>query len=250
MIQYPVMIRRQLKSNPDIQTGDALERFKDSKKGQSCFVVGNGPSLTIDDLKRINPYDSFAANGIWGVFQECDWRPTYYFLGDPRYARYIDNNIRIPIESAEASFFIYTHLKQYHPCVFEYPNVYFYFQPYRTIYHRIYDKITFKRYPKYSRDITKMIPTAGTITYEMLQVALYMGYSNIYLLGIDHTYQKGEHFRSCHGTKGKPPENLIRWERAYETIKRQAKKRGINVYNATRGGMLEVFERVNLEEII
>jgi hypothetical protein len=38
--------------------------------------------------------------------------------------------------------------------------------------------------------------------------------------------------------------------RGYTFIGENVKKRGTKIYNATRGGMLEVFERVKLEDVL
>ena len=37
---------------------------------------------------------------------------------------------------------------------------------------------------------------------------------------------------------------------AYGKLKEYAEQRGIKIYNATRGGYLEVFERVNLDDLL
>lgn len=36
---------------------------------------------------------------------------------------------------------------------------------------------------------------------------------------------------------------------AYQKIKKYADKKGIKIYNATRGGYLEIFERVNFDTL-
>lgn len=36
----------------------------------------------------------------------------------------------------------------------------------------------------------------------------------------------------------------------FKVAKKYADEHGINIYNATRGGMLEVFPRVNLEDVV
>ena len=36
---------------------------------------------------------------------------------------------------------------------------------------------------------------------------------------------------------------------AYEVAKENAEKKGIKIYNATRGGKLEVFERVDFDSL-
>ena len=37
---------------------------------------------------------------------------------------------------------------------------------------------------------------------------------------------------------------------AYKVAKKYTERTDVKIYNATRGGMLEVFERVNLDEVI
>jgi len=90
-----------------------------------------------------------------------------------------------------------------------------------------------------------------------------MGFSEIVLIGVDHKYSKmiGEDGTIVHSDVKKNHFGEMRelFTSAvfnqkfatldYEIVNREAKKRGIKIYNATRGGCLEVFERKNLYEI-
>ena len=40
-------------------------------------------------------------------------------------------------------------------------------------------------YPKFSDDLTEGIYSGTTVLYAMFQIAVYMGFKNIYLLGVD-----------------------------------------------------------------
>lgn len=228
-----------------------LIRFKNIGEGKRCFIIGNGPSLRKEDLELLKNEFTLASNGIFSMFEQTNWRPTYYFLGDPDYAKFIGDKIKIPINYSKESFLIYTHLEKYPNDIINLENVYFYKQPYRTIFEIIGNKALRQNKPKFSHDVVKCIYSVGTITYEMLQMAIYMGFDEIYLLGIDHNYyKKGAHFNGHKDMNIKPPENLICWEYGYEQAKKQASKRGIKIYNVTRGGYLEVFERKELNEVI
>lgn len=67
----------------DRHTNDQkLLALKDLHRGQHCFIVGNGPSLTIADLDRLQHEITFASNRITLAFEETKWRPTYYTLCD------------------------------------------------------------------------------------------------------------------------------------------------------------------------
>ena len=57
-----------------------LEALKDTHIGETCFVIGNGPSLkarNIDKLKE-NRIFCFASKGIYNIFEETQWRPQIY----------------------------------------------------------------------------------------------------------------------------------------------------------------------------
>ncbi|MCC8155583.1 MAG: hypothetical protein LIP01_16240 [Tannerellaceae bacterium] len=79
--RHKAKMKKQRKENPHLHVGKDLNVFKDTKIGKRCFIVGNGPSLAIDDLNMIAGEDSFASNGIFGLLDKTVWRPTYYFLG-------------------------------------------------------------------------------------------------------------------------------------------------------------------------
>ena len=93
-----------------------------------------------------------------------------------------------------------------------------------------------------------------------------MGFKEIYLLGIDHNYSitrnaKGRLVRREQAGSSYAGgmqsyvnmNNLPRIEEttvAYETAEKLSKKLGIKIYNATRGGKLEAFERVDLDNVL
>jgi hypothetical protein len=114
-------------------------------------------------------------------------------------------------------------------------------------------------------DLTGPVPGVQSVAVMSLMVAMYMGYSDIYLLGAEHdSVRTGiyQHFYSGHpdyvnkdcavGDDGSVTVPLIEeaaalvslW-RQYEAIKRIADEAGIRVYNATCGGALDVFPRVD-----
>ena len=85
-----------------------------------------------------------------------------------------------------------------------------------------------------------------------------MGCKEIYLLGVDcnftgtndHAFNykmsnEGQNMFLEHGD-----EIALRQQKAYKAAKDYADSHGIKIYNATRGGKLEVFERISLEEAI
>lgn len=112
-----------------------------------------------------------------------------------------------------------------------------------------------------------LLPSPQSISIMALLVALDLGFSEICLVGTDHTsvdFQSGQynysHFYT--GQRGNAlgeldaprdlePEfasYLALW-RQYKIIRSIADRRGIRILNATRGGMLDLFPRIELESL-
>ena len=62
----------------------AIQKYKNFYDGQRCFIIGNGPSLTIKDLEKLKAFGeiSIASNSIYNLFPSTDWRPTIYTVHD------------------------------------------------------------------------------------------------------------------------------------------------------------------------
>lgn len=113
--------------------------------------------------------------------------------------------------------------------------------------------------------MSKFLGQGYTVTYGAIQMAIYMGFSEIFLLGIDHNYNiirdaKGRPLKKDDSCSNYPQgmsnyvdmKNLPRIEEstiAYETAEKISRKMGVRIYNATRGGKLDSFERVDFDLI-
>ncbi len=225
---------------------DFFYSIKGSKIGKRCFIIGNGPSLQAKDLDRLVGEDSFAVNEIHRLFSETQWRPTYYIIMD-RYSKSSPEEIR----DVECK---YCFLSSYY---WRYNKV---LRKDAICLHQHYYMNT-NRY-EFSTDIRKYVVCAPTVSYAAMQVAAYMGYSEVYLLGFDHSYsfefdQKGKVVKtgnsSTHFFKDAVQEDIIGdvWgmTKAYEAFRDYAKANNILVRNATRGGKLNVFERVDFDAL-
>ena len=91
-----------------------------------------------------------------------------------------------------------------------------------------------------------------SITHVLIQLAVYMGFKEIYLLGADCNQSKG---KQIHFEEYGVPDTTIDPERernivGYKEVKKYCDNHDVTVYNATRGGELEVFERRNLDDVL
>ena len=94
-----------------------------------------------------------------------------------------------------------------------------------------------------------------------MQIAVYMGIKDIYLLGCDFNYSHGidisgryfenrnvvDHFDKAGQVDSTP--NLQYNYRAYLAAEKYARSHGFRIYNATRGGKLDVYERVDFDSL-
>lgn len=55
-----------------------LVSYKNKHKGERCFLVTNGPSLTMDDLNKIKNETSIGCNRIFSIFDKTEWRPNMW----------------------------------------------------------------------------------------------------------------------------------------------------------------------------
>ena len=113
----------------------------------------------------------------------------------------------------------------------------------------------------FQTDATKMLGNGKTVTYAAIQLAFHMGFSEVYLIGKDHSYKAdakvGEAIKATgqeenHFMKGYYKPGMV-WdspdldseEYAYHITVEAFKKAGRVIKNATVGGHLEIFERVD-----
>ena len=122
-------------------------------------------------------------------------------------------------------------------------------------YHFI-NKISADSEIEFSENVVEGIYSGKTVTYAMMQLACFMGVKEIYLLGVDWTggkntgvMRKDFYQKDLPETKDYYYDLVHEEEMAYKSAKKYAMNHGINIYNATRGGELEVFERVNFDEL-
>jgi hypothetical protein len=237
-----------------IRYSKKLKKFKDIHKGERCFVIGNGPSLTIQDLEKLKKEYTFASNKIYLVFGETNWHPTYYCTQDDKF---IARDFELIKQTVVADNKFIAGNSLIWKSIYLPDWIYFFSD----------SKIFFPRHPQVSKDISKKIIDGFTITYTEIQLAFYMGFSEIYLLGIDHNYssnlnpdgsisttEANNHFYdknigSLEAFKDYYYPVLEYSSLAYESAKKYADANGIKIENATRGGKLEVFKRVNFDSL-
>lgn len=227
--------------------------------GKRCFVIGNGPSLIPADLEKTRNEITFASNRIYNIFDQTDWRPTFYLSLDVNAMPFMITNIR---GIGNFPKFINYRAKKLgrqpeDNIHYLFCHGHFRINPYQPQATALYD------------DASKYITKVSTVTVNAIELAMYMGFSEIYLLGVDNNYAKkidkngkiyddptvkSSYFVGMKDSQGKlgdgvSAQNVEAMNYSYQLAKKFADEHGVKIYNATRGGKLEVFPRVDFDSL-
>jgi hypothetical protein len=220
-----------------------IKTYKDIHKGERCFIVCTGPSLTYRDLEMLKGEISFGMNSIIKGFQNTDWRPTYYGIQD----RFVYEELQDYIYSEVNSIIFIADVIEKRKYKIPSDAVDFPLSYYKHFLSGV------KYCTKFSSNPSALVYDGYTITYSLLQIAVYMGFKDIYLLGCDCFYSADPQKQHFVESKRVDPTFSVAKDRmisAYKEAKKYADKHYVSIYNATRGGYLEVFDRVSLDDIL
>lgn len=233
-----------------------IKALKNKHKGQRCFIVGSGPSLKVDDLYKLKDEVTFACNKIYLAFGDTSWRPTYYSVYDVLVA---ENN-RSEIDALNLVKIFGQSVKPY-------------FDKNSAIWIRELGQpqVNGEYHCRFSTNCLKGANGGWTVIYLQMQLAFYMGIREIYLVGVDFSFDipktigetcasgevlkhQGEinHF---HPEYRKPNETwtmplLELQHRAFTEAKIEIEKRGGKIFNASRKTALDVFPVVNFDDVV
>jgi hypothetical protein len=223
-----------------------LAVLKDSHRGERCFIIGNGPSLRQTDLSRLRGEATFGLNRIYLLFPELGFPTTYLVTVNWLVLEQCADEI---LAQPTTKFLPWRFRRNLDPQRLS-----------RTIFLQ-----TDGSGPAFSRDARRPLWPGATVTYMAMQLAYHMGYQKVILIGVDHSFS----------TQGKPHEAVVsqgddpnhfspnyfgkgfRWqlpdietsEQAYTLARRAFEADGREIVDATVGGKLTVFPKVNYPEL-
>jgi hypothetical protein len=240
-----------------------LSDFKGKYKGERAFFIGNGPSIRETPLHLMNDEYCFGTNKVYEMFDVVDWRPTHYVAVTNECWRYKDwakavqdiVDTGIPCFIAE-KYWIFHKLGKtpdwYSPPVGD--NII----KIRAL--TLTHPKTKQKYTGWSDDIEDVVISHRTVSMIFIQLAAWMGFEPLYLLGCDLGYKAhklGEpdpnhwdgryHERT---TELKAKHNNERMQQTHLEMNEIAYRKGFKIYNATVGGELEAYERVDIHDLL
>jgi glycosyltransferase involved in cell wall biosynthesis len=263
-------------------TGDDLSRFKDSKLGKRCWLMGNGPSLNEMDLSLFGGETVFCSNSAYLLFNRISWCPEFHVCVDTRVLPDTRHEIAEMLIANPAMTGFYPSELAIYDGTGRTLNTRLLLPRLSNKYHFRLKNMQMDNLPRsaFSLDVNDHLCTPNTVTIAMLQLACYMGFADIMLMGCDTSYKlmdtvsqqgpvladkEGEklfltstedddcnHFDPTYFGRGRQWHNpkVDDMIRHYTYAKQILDEAGIRVRNATVGGNLEVFERVDYRQVL
>lgn len=222
----------------------SLRKFKDIHKGDDCFVIGNGPSLNRMDLNLLNDYHTFGLNKIFLMFGRATFRPTYHVAVNPL----VIQQSAKEFESLQCPSFLSYRPSRKIVKALDHINYIFTGGP-----------VTF------CQDLTAALNEGWTVTYVAMQIAYYMGFNNVFLVGVDHNFTTtgapneqqrltgpdANHFDPEYfGNQEWHLPDLRGSEISFHLAKFFYERDGRNIYDATVAGKLQIFSKLSYEDAI
>ncbi|WP_435099415.1 hypothetical protein [Halorubrum sp. N11] len=167
-----------------------LEELKNRYDGR-VFLIGSGPSIKQTPLEILRDEYTLAVNTVPDIFNETEWRPSFYVCVDDR----IDENHFKEIMNLGIPRFFPKKFKNMFTSVTSstYPGDSFFFNHSGiresgnldvSTYNVNYDSICSYQ-DVWSRDITNVVLGYNTVMYESVQILTYLGFDELCFVGTD-----------------------------------------------------------------
>ncbi len=244
-------VNKRLRGGPDRELNDCkyynILDLKNKYLGNRCFIIGNGPSLKQTDLRLLKNEFTIGTNRIYLNYNNMGFDPTFYCSVNPNVIEQFGHEIDQLSTVKFLRWDSQKHVKN----------------PWNTFFMTSLDSTGF--------DFNRYLETlqwyeGGTVTYCAMQVAFYLGFTTIILIGVDHYFKvAGEpnklvtaqaedtnHFHPNYfgkGVKWQYPD-LERSEQAYRIAKKVYEEDSRVILDATVGGHLQVFPKVDYLTVV
>ena len=225
-----------------------LAELKDKYRGERCFILGNGPSLKDTDVSKLKNEHTFGMNRIYLAFDDWGFQTSFLVCVNSLVIEQVYQDfqqLRMP------KFFSWRSRDLLYPSGKMDAYTHFLFTTYTG--------------PKFAQDVIGRMWEGATVTFACLQLAFHMGFEKAVLIGVDHSFAaKGEpnktvvsqgddmsHFDPKYFGKG------FRWqlpdldtsEQGYWLARQAYEIAGRQVVDATIGGKLQVFPKVEYDSL-
>ena len=269
-----------LRENLVLKSFDKLVQLKNKHRGSRIFCLGNGPSIKQTNLSLLKNEVVISTNHVNKVFANYGFFPQYTCITDRN--RILElrgdaslNHSTVIVSdhmalSPDPTFFsqkekeCYIFLQQrvksiYRPFIALLPLVAKAYHKYLYLkkIEKLPTELDLKEYlvreffadkNQLSFDLAKGSNLGTTVVFTAIQVAAYMGASEIYILGVDADYSKEKYCFDIDDSKFYTAPAFMNdplgfMNPFFEMFDRDLNSRNIKLFNATLGGRLDCIER-------
>ena len=231
-----------------LNSNQRLKNYQNLYSGKRCFVIGNEPSLKNTDLSLVKDEFTFGMNRIYLAFEEWGFQTSFLVSVNDLVIEQCHsdfNDLKIP------KFFSWRSKDLLFPGSQPDSNTHFLYTTYTG--------------PKFNTRVTNRFWEGATVTYVCLQLAFCMGFSEVYLIGVDHSFDTKGKANQTIVSNGDDPNHFspeyfgkgFRWqlpdldtsEVSYQLANQNYLAAGRQVFDATIGGKLTVFPKIDYRSI-
>ena len=225
-----------------------LAQWKDKCKGQRAIIIGNGPSLNQTDLSRLRNEFTFGLNRIYLMFPRLGFQTSCLVSVNDLV---IEQSLGEMMALSLPKFFSWRSRRFFPASTSASDLPVFLYTTYES--------------PAFATDARGRLWEGATVTNVALQLAYHMGFRQVILIGVDHNFaSKGEANKTV-VSEGDDPNHFspgyfgkgFRWqlpdldmsEIGYRMAREAYEKDGRQVLDATIGGKLTVFPKVDYNSL-
>lgn len=239
---------------------NGISKLENIGLGKRIFLVGNGPSLNDMNLDLLENEDTMAMNRIDLLFPKTKWRPTYYIFcssncehgewGD-KWSRSILNVSR----EEKTTPIIWSRFKN---SIEKNGGGTL---PEKTLWLNSMSENQIGTDEQFSTDAFKRLDKSGTTMNVALQLAYYMNYEEVYIIGCDSNWvtaketmktEDGDinHFHpDYHAFIGDGNHEFWRMNTTHLTASKYYKQAGRKIWNAGYNSAINAWEKKNFDEL-
>lgn len=222
-----------------------IQSYKDLHVGKECYIVGTGPSINNIDLGLLKTKYTIGLNKIVSVNEFQAFKPNYLVVVDELIIKDLAESINTYQMNGITCFIKFIEAEGINFSV----NV-----------ERLWSESGWH----HKFDPTGVIGEGTTVSYVAIQLALFMGFKNIYLVGFDHypeierdtstssnkEFINENHFLQNYSNQELNLPDIIGNEASYKLAQHLCGSRGASLINVTPGGYLNLLPRRRLSEVI
>lgn len=225
------------------ESARSLRTMKDRYRGERCFIIGNGPSLRDMDLAPLRDEHTFGLNRAPLLFRRTGFETTFLVCVN----RLVIEQSGGELLDTSCAKFVSWGGRRFLPGSAD------------VIYLRSV------RGPRFSEDPSHGIWEGGTVTFVAMQLAFHLGFENVVLIGVDHSFTTTGPANQETTSAGDDPNHFdpsyfgkgYRWhlpdleksEVAYRLARSHFEAAGRTIVDATVGGKLTVFPKASYAEL-